>query len=342
MSLLDVRALTHDDTGLVLTQSCAKDRLPPRGPTDISTRPFSKHICLLAVHDIITNQQLLLRHPQRNPQHVFDEAQYQARPHDIPCNDEHGARNLVPDLHAVSSDRAARVGDAESRGAGNGSEDAGGASAEKTGHEMGVEDAEDIVDGAHECDFLAENVHGEPRYGAGSEADRDGTPAGHDTRTGSDGNEAADHAVDGANDGGFAVVERIANNPDEQARRGADVRIQHGETGVHPGVKGSTAIEAVPTKPEYPRSYQDGANIVGAVILAVSVQARSDPPRCNETSGTGRKMDDVASTEIDDAEDGEKAATPDGVADHAVGEGGPEGHEDDPSEEVHTAEEGAR
>ncbi len=52
-------------------------------------------------------------------------------------------------------------------------------------------------------------------------------------------------------------------------------------------------------------------------------------------------MDDVASGIIDDAQDCKKATAPDGVGNDAVGEGKPEGHIDDPGEEVHAAKEGA-
>lgn len=186
------------------------DLFPPQRPAYECARPLAKHVCFLAVHGIITNQQLLVRHAQRDAQDVFDEVHDQARPHDIPANDEHGARNLIPDLDAVSRNRTAGVREGEGLGAGYGGEDTSGAAADETGDEMGVEDTEDVVDGAHERHLLAEYVHGEPRHGARPETHGDGTPARHDACGRGDGDQAADHAVDSADDGRFAVVQNVA------------------------------------------------------------------------------------------------------------------------------------
>ena len=294
------------------------------------------------MHGIITNQQLLVRHPQWNPQNVFDEAHDQACPHDIPADDEHGACNLVADLHAISRDRTAGICDGKRRRAGDSSEDTSGAPPDDPGDKMGVEDTKDVINGAHEWDLFAEYVHGEPRDGTGSKTHGDRTPARHDTCGRGDGNKAADHAIDGADDGGFAVVSHVAKHPAEHAHCGADVRVQHRDARVDAGGIGVPAVEAVPAQPEDACSDQDRANVVGAVVFAVSVQAGSDPPCADEACGPGGEMDHVASRVIDHAEDGQKAAAPDGVGHDAVGEGQPEGHVDDPSEEVHAAQKSAR
>ena len=136
---------------------------------------------------------------------------------------------------------------------------------------MGVEDTKDVINGAHECDLFAEYVHGEPGHGTGSQTYGDSTPARDDACGRGDGDQTADHAVDGANDGGFAVIDNVAKHPAEHAHGGADVRVQHSDARVYAGGIGVTAVKAVPAKPEDTCSYQDGANVVGAVVFAVRV-----------------------------------------------------------------------
>ena len=168
---------------------------------------------------------------------------------------------------------------------------------------MGVENTEAVINGAHEGDFFAEDVHREPRHGTGSKTDCDSAPARNDTCAWRDGDKTGDHAVDGANDGGFAVVHHVAKSPGEHAHGGANVRVDHGKARIDAGVVRITAVEAVPAKPEDPRPYQDRANVAGAAVLAVSVEAGSDPPRADKACGTGGDMDHVASRVIDCAQD---------------------------------------
>lgn len=67
---------------------------------DIAT---SKVMCLarakgirrLAVDGVVALEELFLAHAQRDAQHVLDEEQDQARPQQIPADDEHGACHLV-------------------------------------------------------------------------------------------------------------------------------------------------------------------------------------------------------------------------------------------------------
>lgn len=166
---------------------------------------------------------------------------------------------------------------------------------------MGVKDAKNVINGAHERDLFAEDVHGEPGHGTGSKTHGDSTPACNDTCGRGDGNKAADHAVDGADDGGLAVVEHVAQHPAEHAHCGADVRVQDSYARVYASGIGVTAVEAVPAQPENARSDQDRANVVGTVVFPVSVQAGSDPPCAYEACGTGGEMDDVTSGVIDHA-----------------------------------------
>lgn len=94
---------------------------------------------------VVAQHQILLRHPQWDPQHIFDEGHDQRRPHHVPADDEHGARDLIPDLDAVALDGAAGVRDAECRTAGDGGEDTSGTTADHAGDEMGVENTEDVI-----------------------------------------------------------------------------------------------------------------------------------------------------------------------------------------------------
>ena len=166
---------------------------------------------------------------------------------------------------------------------------------------MSVEDTKAIIDGTHECDFFAEYVHGEPRHGTGSKTHGDRTPARNDTCRRGDGNKTRDHAVDGADDGGFAVVNHVAKRPAEHAHCGANVRVQYSNARVYAGIIGVTAVKAVPTKPEDPGSYQNRANVAGAVVFTVSVYTGSDPPCAYEACSTRGEMDNVASRVVDDA-----------------------------------------
>ncbi len=204
-----------------------------------------------------------------------------------------------------------------------------------------MEDTKDVVDAAHECDFLAQDIHARPRHDARAQANGDGRPTGDETRAGSDGDEACDHAVDGADGGGFAVVEIVAHGPAEHTHRRTNIRVQNRDASVCRGGIGITTVEAVPTEPEDACANEDVADITRAVVLPVCVEARADPPCGHEACGSGRDVDDVTAGVVEGAEDGEVAAAPDGVGDDAVGEGEPEGDVDDPSEEVHAAEERA-
>lgn len=303
--------------------------------------PLPEHVRLLAMHGVIAHLELGLAHAQGHAEHIFDETHDQARPDDVPADDEHGARDLVGDLDAVALDGAARVGEAEGGAAGDGGEDARGAAADEAGDEVGVEDAEDVVDVAHEGDFFGEDVHAQPGHAAGAEAEGDGAPAGDDAGGGGDGDEAADHAVDGADDGGFAVVGVVAHRPAQERHGGADVGVEDGDAGIGGGGVGIAAVEAVPADPEDTGADEDGEDVVGPVVVAVGGGAGADPPGADEAGGAAAEVDDVAAGVVDDAEDGKEAAAPDGVGDDGVGEGHPERHVQHPGKEVHAAEEGA-
>ena len=175
------------------------------------------------MHGIIPNSELLVGESEGHAEDVFNEHHDQRSPDHVPANDEHGTCDLVADLHSIALDGATGVQEPECGAARDRGKNARGAAAEEAGDEMGVENAEDVVDGAHECDFLAENVHAEPGHGARPESNADGGPAGDDPGGGGDGYEATDHSVDGADDGGFAVVGVVAERPGEHAHRGADI-----------------------------------------------------------------------------------------------------------------------
>lgn len=60
------------------------------------------------------------------------------------------------------------------------------------------------------------------------------------------------------------VVETVAEGPDEEGGRGADVGVEDGDAGVRGGCVWSAAIEAVPADPEEAGADEDGEDVVGA------------------------------------------------------------------------------
>ena len=98
------------------------------------------------MHRVVSDRELLLGEAQGNAEDVFDEHHDERSPDHVPADDEHPARDLVADLHSVSLDGATGVGQPERGAARDGGEDTRRAAAEEAGDEVGVEDAEDVVD----------------------------------------------------------------------------------------------------------------------------------------------------------------------------------------------------
>ena len=187
----------------------------------------------LAVDGVVADEELFVGHAQGDAADVFDEAQNQRGPNEIPADDEEGADDLQPDLFAVAVDGAARVGQAEGRAGVGVGEDSHEEAAEETGDHVRVRDAEGVVDVVGEqAPSFADDVHGEPWDRSRAEAEEDRGPAGNHTGSGRDGHEAGDHAVDRSDDGWFAVEDDVHAGPREHAHGGTDVGVEHGGAGI--------------------------------------------------------------------------------------------------------------
>ena len=304
-------------------------------------RRLAEDVRLLAVHGEVADEQLLLGHAQGHAQHVLDEQQDGGRPEEVPGDDEEGADDLQADLAAEAVDGAARQAGAEGGDTLGRGEDPRAAAADDGGDEVGVEDAERVVEQLHKADLLGEQVHREPRHAAGAEGQADGAPAGYVAGGRRDGHEARDHAVDHAHQAGLAVVEVVAGHPDQHAERGAQVGVEHGHAGVRAGRVGVAAVEAVPAEPEDAGADERDDEVVGPVVLDVGLEARPDPVAADEAGRARRQVDDVAARVVDDAVLREEAAAPDAEGADGVAQRDPQRHVQHPREDVHAAEERA-
>lgn len=206
---------------------------------------------------------------------------------------------------------------------------------------MRVRDAERVVKVPRHEGCLADNVHRHPWHDARPDAQQDCAPSRNDARRRRDGDQPRDHAVDGADDRGLLVVDHVADRPAQQRDGGAEIRVEHGDTGVGGGSVRVATVEAVPSDPEDAGADEDAENVVGAGVLAIRGEARADPIRANEACGPGREMDHIAAGVVDDTQLKEEAAAPNRVRADNIAERQPEGHKDHPRMEVHAAQEGA-
>ena len=121
------RAATHEGVDFVL---------------DVVVR---KGIRFLSVDGVITDLQLLLSHTKWHAKDVFDEAQDERGPDDVPADDEQPTDDLKPDLSAISINSATWVAVAEGSNAIDCREDTCSNTTDKSTNEMGVEDLESVV-----------------------------------------------------------------------------------------------------------------------------------------------------------------------------------------------------
>lgn len=302
-------------------------------------RQIVKTIRILPMNRIVPDHQLLLRHPQRHPEHVLDQDQHKRSHDDIEPDDEQRAHNLQPDLSAIVLDRATQTRNTKGRAPFLRGEDTGEESAEEAGDHVGVKDAEGVVHQMEEL-RLAQLVHRKPRDDAGDDAHADRGPAGNHPRRRRDGHQSRNHALHGANHRRFLEEDDVEDGPGEQAGCGADVGVEHGNARVGAGRVRITPVEAVPAQPEQTGADQDEEHIVRLKVLAVARQPGANPPCPDKTGRPGREMDHVSARVIDHAHLEEKAAAPDAVGARRVAKGDPERDEEDPGQKVHAAEKG--
>ena len=204
-------------------------------------------------------------------------------------------------------------------------------------HEMRVEDFECIVNLAEEL-CASKYVHGNPRDGAGTKAQENGTPASNHTGSRRDGYQASDHTLNGANHGWFLEKDHIHHHPGQQTGRGADVGVEHGHAGIGTRSVRITSVEAVPSGPENTSTTQHERNVARFGVDAIDVETGADPPGAHESGRARRQVDDIATGVIDHAHLEEETSAPDAEGADGVGKCEPERHEEHPRGEIHAAE----
>lgn len=140
---------------------------------------------------------------------------------------------------------------------------------------MGVEDAEGVVDVVEESPALVKDHHGEPGDAAGENAHHYGGPSLDKASSRGDADEAGNHALNSADDGGLLEEDDIKPGPDEETSSGADVGVENGHGGVGVSGIGVSSIEARPPQPQQPRPRQHQQYIVGWKPLPVLGRPRS-------------------------------------------------------------------
>ena len=78
-------------------------------------------------------------------------------------------------------------------------------------------------------------VHASPWDRSRAEADDDSSPASDEARCGCDANKTSDHAIDSADDGGFAVEYGVHQSPGQHRESGAQVRVEDSHASVRRG-----------------------------------------------------------------------------------------------------------
>uniref|UniRef100_A0A8R7U016 Uncharacterized protein n=1 Tax=Triticum urartu TaxID=4572 RepID=A0A8R7U016_TRIUA len=302
-----------------------------------------ERVGLLAVHRVVADHELLLRHPQRHDE-PDDEAD-DAGDHHVPSDDEERAHHLLQELHAAAAaavEGAARVGHRHEHAAQRRlREEPRGHAAEEPRHGVGVEHAQRVVHALQQLGPLVHDHHGEPRDAAGEDPHHDRRPPLDQTRAGRDADEAGDHALDGADDGGLLEEDDVQGGPDEEAGRGADVGVEHCDGGVEVGGVRVTAVEPGPPHPEDAGAGEHEEHVVGREPLPVLGGPGPDPVRGGESGDPGGEVDDVAAGVVHDAPLEEEASAPEREGADGVGEGEPERDEDHPGPDVHAAQQRA-
>ena len=297
----------------------------------------------LAMHRIIADQQHLVPHPQRDTEDVFDAEEDNTRPHDVPADDEQETDDLDPDLTAVVRDGpAGGVTDPEG----------GGPRMPATTWVWMMPRVSSTRRKKKRLPRIFMLNHGiEPEMMPMTMAAQpEMTPAAGVMATRPVIMPCTEPRIEGflytmvsmkvqvrrevavqmlvfstaTPASGFAAYCRGSGNPIETADT-------HRITTVEPG----------PTDPEDPRADHDESQIARAMLGSVDGVTRSDDCRRDEACCARRDVDDVPTRVVDDAELVEESSTPNGEGDDRVGEGDPQGHEDHPREEVHTAEDSA-
>ena len=157
---------------------------------------------------------------------------------------------------------------------------------------------------------------------------------------GRDPDQAADHAVDAAQEGGLPLLGEpgVHGHPDDHAGGRGEVGVDDGGGGAGPGVVRVTTVEAVPAQPQDAGADRRHDQVVGQGMLSISQEPGSEDPGRHEPGHAGRHVDDVATGEVERSLLGEVAAAPEHEGVDAVDEGRPQRDQQAPGAELDPAQ----
>ena len=98
------------------------------------------------------------------------------------------------------------------------------------------------------------------------------------TCSGGDADEPRHHALHGADDGRLAEEDDVEAGPGEEARRGADIGVEHGHGRHDVGGVGRAAVEPGPSQPQQPAAGDHEQDVVRREPLPVALQPRAHLP----------------------------------------------------------------
>ena len=218
-------------------------------------------------------------------------------------------------------------------------EDAQQHAAHEAGHAVGVDDTQRVVD-LREGPHLGQVVPGHPDDGAADGADEDGAQAVDPAGARCDADQAADHAVDAAQEGGLLLPGEpgVHGDPDQDTGCGGQVRVHHGCRRAGAGVVRVSTVEPVPAQPQDAGADRRHHEVVGQGVLPISQESWSEDPGRHEAGHSGRHVDDVPTGEVERTLLGEVAAAPEQEGVHAVHAGRPQRHQQAPGAELDPAD----
>ena len=113
-----------------------------------------------------------------------------------------------------------------------------------------------------------------------------------DTCAGRDADKPGHHALHRADHRGLAEEDDVEAGPGQEARRGANVGVEHGDRRGYVGGVRRATVEAGPAEPEQPAAGDHEKDIVRREPLPVALQSRAhlSASRCHRHSGTGTDL----------------------------------------------------
>ncbi len=204
---------------------------------------------------------------------------------------------------------------------------------------MRVDDAERVIHLVERPDVPGQVGEQHPDGSRGDQSDDDRADPVDVAGRGRDPDQAADHAVDAAQERRLLLrAERhVHDDPRHQRHRGSEVRVDHGRAGVSASEVGVAAVEPVPAKPENASADRDEQQVVGHRPIAIPPE--SGPHHCcrDEPRHAGGQVNHVAAAEVQRALAGPEAAAPEQERVHRVCERDPQRYEDQPDLELDPA-----